>query len=948
MVPAPTELTLPSAIDLDLPTPAQHSNLLAPTGLDLEPAGIGLEPAGIGLEPAGIGLEPTGTGLEPTGTNLAPAGSGLEPAGAGLQSAQQGLEPAAHGLEPAGLGLEPAHQGLVPRAPGVPGAVADDQMLDERGMPRARPRPREVRAPVSRGVLYGGAALLLVGALGGIVSFSGVFADDPPQPTTRGLPPKSEGNGNGNGKGKPPNKGTDTANIPAAALAERSAQVLAQLAMDTPLSYAQVVATTKAAGDRVGEAEASLLMHLRYGPAPKLQSLALDNLTPYSSETAAHVLRVRGLAALGAKNYEGAKLAFAGDHPQAIFYRGLLQLAQSDGAGAAQTAKALRAALPEAANGIWLEHAAGLLIEPTTDLAGLKASIAAHPEHSGMRELLINAAIARGELKLAATAANALTVTDDVPTYKARALALHGKVAVARGDLATAIDKYGAALAASPNNTEVQLERGHALLSALDLKEALLAADTLQEQQPASVEAAIFRIELAVKSGDGDGALDRLDALEATNPGLAAIHLWRGEVQAMRLQVEEGEAEFAKALEIDPSHLEATIARIRMLAAARQPKAAITAVDAALATYKDSAARVRLFREKATLLAGQRKIKDALTALDKALEEVPHDNGAGVQRGTLRLQAGRYDEGKLDLLAVYQRTAGFPGLATPLGRIFVRDGKVTELEELVGDTAENPHASVELKLVGARLRLAQGKIEPAKVLLEAALGREPNNWEGRMLLARAFMDAGDTQEALVRIEQAQPPTPNAEVSLLKGKILEFNARHGEARPQYALAIKLDPQLHEARFLYGRLLAYAGASRQAADQLRVVCDATNRFPGAWLNLGRAQRDLGQSDKAKASLEKALVLDPTQYEGFYLLGRILADAGRFAPGSDAFEKAIVNEAKGTSWYVDALIATGRAQVRAGRRKAAKTSFTKFLELSDPKHTGRSDAQRQLRDL
>ena len=332
------------------------------------------------------------------------------------------------------------------------------------------------------------------------------------------------------------------------------------------------------------------------------------------------------------------------------------------------------------------------------------------------------------------------------------------------------------------------------------------------------------------------------------------------------------------------------------------------------------------------------------------LEVDPLDNAAALTRGLAAIDAGDYAKGRADLLALYERTGPIAGLVAPLGRIFVREGALDDSRDLVGDALEDPDALPEVLLVGARLRLAQGRIEDAKALLQRVLDGLPNDWEANLLLAQAMLDDKDAAGALAQIDRSTPASPNAEKYLLRGKILEHNGRHPEARPEYLRALGVDPSLTEARFLYGRLLAFAGEERGAAEELaKVVAEEPDKYPQAWENLGRAQRDLGQQDAAIKSLTKALALDGELFIANYLLGRIHFERNEIrARRSRCSPRRPTSATTSSSSYVDSWVFLARAQAKNGDKKSAIASYQKFLELAPADHPSRSDAEKQIHAL
>ena len=910
----PGDPSMISLGDLDLPAPVGHDNLPTPAGMLDLPTPIDVD----SMTPAGAGL-------------LTPASLDVEPA-------HILPVPADHGLSPADLGVTPAVRAVGAASAGS--AAAPQPFGLDPTLARRSPTPRDVDASRVRrplGLAAGGIALLAIA--GGGAWALGVFDPPPDIPVTSTGPRKDA-------------KGDTKVPLPSAVAAERNAEVLAQLALDTPASYVAAIAAASKAGDPVGQAEASLCMHLRYGPDAVRQGQAVTWMQPYATQAEPFVRRVVGLSLLGSGAFPEAEAALADDGLRTRLYRGWLRLAQGRAADAVAEADAVLAAAPTEIAAIALRHEARAVTAAEAEAAAIESTLVAHPGHPGLTASAVRVAIAASQLRKARAWLDGLaSIPSAGPGFDAMRLRLRAQLEDAAGSAAKAARHYEEAAALVPTDRSLGIARVRALARAGRLTDARIAIAALVDAKPDDIDALLLQAEVELDSGEGDKALTAATAIEQRVPGRADTSVLLGRIHAMRLEADEARAAFAAAITRDATNTSASIAEAQMLVRLDQLGLALAVLDAARKRVGDAgltAKEAEVLRAKADILAKAGQGTAALAALDQALAATPSDNAALLARGLLRIEIGQADAGRADLLAVYERTGAFVGLTAPLGRIFVREGATDRLAALVGDGLDDPDADIETLVVGARLRLAQGKAEDAKAALQRVLTVSPNDWEAHMLLAQAQLDANETAEALVQIDRSVPATPSAERHLLRGKILEYNVRHDEARPEYLKALQIDPGLVEARFLYGRLAALAGEAKLAADQLAKVVAETDRFPEAYLNLGRAQRDLGEPANAIASLDKAIALDDKLLEAHYLRGRALFETNAMAKAADALAVAAVEGAAKEHWYADALVFLGRARAKEGKSSEAKAAFKKFLEVAPANHASRADAERQIADL
>ncbi len=576
-LPAPLDLDLPTPVDLDLPQPADL-DLPEPVGMELESAQDLPTPAGLDVEPAHLEVEPKTPG---------PAASAAPKASPGSAAVAVAERIAASGGD--------AHTALA----------------DLRRSPAPRALPRQ---PLSRGLLYGGAAMGLLVALGAGLFYAGVFDDIPEDEVVRGAPKSTNP--------------ASTQTVPEGEVAERSPDVLAKLATDTPAAYHQAFEASQAAGDRVGQAEAALLLHLRYGPDPVLLGQAQSLLAPFEARSEPFVQRVVGLEALVRGDLAKAEQALAGDDARARLYRGWLRLRQDNPEAALEEAEAVLLADVSEIGAKLLRHEAKAVLDPGAEVEAIERSIAAHPDHPGLRELLVRLSLRTGELAKASGALEQLELGEAVSkAYRARVATLRGRVLAAQGDYAGALAAYEEATTLAPEDVDAAIARVRGYLATRDYSNASIEVSKLVSAKPTVPEVVLLQAEVAVETGDGDEALQILDKLAASLPDRAEVAYLRGRVHAMRLQLDEASQAFARALELDPNLIAAHTAEATMLAKAHKVAQAATKLDTARAAVADKPrAAADLLTAKARILLDDGQTQAARAALDEALAALPTHN----------------------------------------------------------------------------------------------------------------------------------------------------------------------------------------------------------------------------------------------------------------------------------------------------------------------------------
>ncbi|MBL8975685.1 MAG: tetratricopeptide repeat protein, partial [Myxococcales bacterium] len=411
-------------------------------------------------------------------------------------------------------------------------------------------------------------------------------------------------------------------------------------------------------------------------------------------------------------------------------------------------------------------------------------------------------------------------------------------------------------------------------------------------------------------------------------------------------------AVYTAALADDPAAVGPAIAlaQLRVRAGASDPLAAIVRAQALLGADPRAAVRPglrALALAHADLLVETGRKDQAIAVLDAALADDPDDNSAQLRRGVLALEQGRGAAGRADLAAVFERTGGYPGLVGPLGRLYLRDGDLAGLAELVQPHAADPDAPDDVVLMNALLRLAQGDRDAADSNVEKVLQRSPGSWEAHLVKARVLYERDRNADAAAEIRLARPRSPDAEVELWTGKIAERSGKTQDAVTAYRRARQQDPGLLEAGFLLGRALLAQGLAREAVAELQAVTRAAEVPPGAHLALGLALREREQLPEALQSFTHAIDHDPNPDEALYWAGRTAAELGRHAEAVPRLGRAVALAGAGTSWQADAQLWLGRSLHRLGRRPEARAAFAAYLQLAGDRAAARGEVEKLLRE-
>lgn len=737
--------------------------------------------------------------------------------------------------------------------------------------------------------------------------------------------------------------------------AERREAFAAQLDADTVEGYLAAQALAEQHGDELDRAEAALRIDLRYGPDPvrAAQAAALLDAATHPRDEA-RAARVRALAALTRGDLATARdlLARAAD-PWVDLYRGFVAYQAGDHASAAQAASQAMSQRPGDQAARWLTFAAELAADRRASLDPLRAEADHQPDRLNLQTLLIDALIARGRFTEARKRLEALSRPPGISDANhARVLLQNARVTASAVEVSRSLYWAEEAMRQTPNDPAVLRAALRVLIEADELARAQQGLAALLRASPHDVEAHVLQAELALRAGNEGAATRAIERLAAQPKTAALAHYFRGRLALASNRLDEAAQAFQAAAAADPPHVLAAIEAAKLKA--RAGGDGLAALDRLFEDRQrdpTEAARAdlrALSLARANLLAEAGKREQAIAALDAALARDSDDNAAQLRRGVLALEAGRTDAGRVDLLAVYERTGGFPGLVGPMSRLYIRSGELKALEAMLQPQLNDARAPDEVVLAVAQLRLAQDSVENADLMADNVLLRNPGSWEAHLIKSRVQLARGDLQLAQAELRLARPKQPDPEVELTAGKLFERSGRPQEALAAYRKAHQLAPTLHEATFLHGRMLLQLGRPQDAIAELSAVTKATESFPAAFLALGQAFHDRGNLDEAHRNFQRAALLAPSLAEAHYWLGRCEAERKEYAAALAALGRAVRNAEADPPWLADAYLWLGRAAEAEHDTAAARAAFESHLRLAPAKSPGRAEAERQLARL
>ncbi len=744
---------------------------------------------------------------------------------------------------------------------------------------------------------------------------------------------------------------------PKGASAERDPAILERLVLDTPQGYQQAQALAEQKEDRVGEAEAVLLRALRYGPDPVLAAKGLSMVSELRNDPRPEIHRVAGLGHLVQSEPTQALALFDGEDRRSKLYRAWALHELDRHAEALTVSQDIATSADKDDLATALTHAE--IQYDAGDPKGLEALVKLHetnPSHLGICEALLRAEINAGALRNAAQLADALpSIETTSDAHQANLLGLRASLAMRKGEVAVASRLFNEAIKRSDNRNLVvmQLEFSNA---AGRYRATRQNANRFLAEHPKDIEVLFHGALADIRAGEGEDALKKAATLSELGASLKS-----GEIQTRVLGIRDDRAGVQKLLtelrDTDMSFVDATLADADLQTSRRKFEDAHKTLDQHIEVLEAMTENMplkdkslsRLHLERAKVYASMSEWGNSQQAAKRALKKYPNENDAMLALGVAQINGGQKKSGEKALLSLFERTAGYPGLTAPLGKILLKRNRLKELEDIIGSQLVHPEdSSEELVIAGARLRLRQEKMKEATKLVDVVLAMNPTSWEAHMVKGQILIRSGDFAGGLLELELANPKRPSAELEMWRGQSFEYNGRIKEATMAYQRAVAIDPLYDEAAALFGRQLAYAGSAKKALEILEPLTQRSKQYPYAFTAIGFSKRDLGDTKGALKAFERAAALDGGDFEPLYWAGRLYGNANKHKDVIRTLGKARKLITKDDPYFFDLLKRLGHAQEAQGNRDKARSIYTFYIKSAPEGDAGLASVKRKLSRL
>jgi len=375
-------------------------------------------------------------------------------------------------------------------------------------------------------------------------------------------------------------------------------------------------------------------------------------------------------------------------------------------------------------------------------------------------------------------------------------------------------------------------------------------------------------------------------------------------------------ASLEKAIELDPTRLDARIDRGRLYLDARQFGDAETDANYILKQQPGDAGAYQLL---GTALMGEQKPEQALAAFAKGIELRPNDASTYINIGLVDISLHRPADAEQNLKKAVEVAPKSSDTYMDLANFYRLQNRIPESQAILQEGVANIPDGTSLYIGLASMLADQGKRDDAEAVLDGLRKRLPTSSAAAVAIGDFYSERKQTDRALVEYRRglsADPKNLN-----IKKRMQDLYLTTG----QLALASDLDTELMKdapkdviVRIQHGRLLMSQGKPQDAINFLQgVVADAADsreahyylamafwqngdlgqargafleslknsqRFPAALQGLARLSLAQGNSLDAQTYAEEIVQQAPADPTARQLLAETLARQGKLKPAEE----------------------------------------------------------------
>ncbi len=315
---------------------------------------------------------------------------------------------------------------------------------------------------------------------------------------------------------------------------------------------------------------------------------------------------------------------------------------------------------------------------------------------------------------------------------------------------------------------------------------------------------------------------------------------------------------------------------------------------------------------------------NAETGLRDWVKRHPEDGDAWELLGHILLEQGRDEEGLAVLREVPETAGVWPHTQALVAKLTLAKKDLPEVERVLRKAVERDPRALEAWQQLLPVLVLERRLGEARRVLRKLyeLSRDPRPLADSLLLGQIESEVRDQNQDLEAYLRVTPDDPWLRRAW--GMQLHGRGQSAEALPYLEEAARRFGDDPLVRFAWAECQMALGKSDQDIEILGEPPDRRWDAARWWVLRSRLEETWGRGKESRASLEKAVELDPKNFEAQYRLGQVLVREGEAEAGQARLERADAIAAAQESLKQEA-----RALLRGGHDAASLLRIGRLCE-------------------
>ena len=354
------------------------------------------------------------------------------------------------------------------------------------------------------------------------------------------------------------------------------------------------------------------------------------------------------------------------------------------------------------------------------------------------------------------------------------------------------------------------------------------------------------------------------------------------------------------------------------------PEAAVIQLKNALREDPDNIEARRLLGE---IYLDQGRFPEAVKELGRAHEAAPNHESV-ILLGRALLGRGEAEQA-LELIDQAQGTDGDQAreLALLRAEALLSQKRPAEARAALQAEIEANPLNIDVSLADARISLAEGDVESAKIKVGRALEIDPGSITAWMLDAQIKNGEGRYDDALASLDQLADLAPGSDrIKVMRAEILIRRAKFDDAESMVTDVLARQPNDVAANFLLATVQSNKGELAEADATLRKIADVARDVDEVTLLSGVVKLGIGQHAQAETLLAKYVSRAPDNLP----VRRLLAGLQLKQESPRAAIDTLRPVTGPSSTDVISLQMKSSAEIRLGNADAARETLVRLASL------------------